>query len=452
MSLIDPEYELIDPCPDLHITFLQYNDQFFDGKLIACEVTWSKRMTKCAGLCQFQPRSGYCSIRLSEPLLKLRPRKDFVETLLHEMIHAYLFLTSRIMDRDGHGADFQFHMHRINKIAGTSISIYHSFHAEVRQYQQHWWRCDGRCKDMRPFFGWVKRSMNRAPGKNDLWWGNHQKICGGSFIKVKEPEKTKKKKSKKDDNVEDGKKPKTKRRKSPKKSPRKSPKKSPGKSPGKSPEKAVEERFPGIGQKLGGDPSVKQSRLITEFFPTLKTEKEPSSDTVDSTKSSNQKTGESGSSSGTVDFGKLPNLKTEKKEPSSTTVDSDPNDQGTIPLIQLEHDDFGWDDEDIIVLDFDDMVAINEMDTEPQPGCSKSDDGYTKPMKRKSDEERPGSSKMIKIEADNEIQILSSSSGISAVRNNTEMNLEMGFLVDCPACTKKFTMMEINDHLDVCAA
>jgi hypothetical protein len=30
---------------------------------------------------------------ISIPLLKLRPRKDLVETLLHEMIHAYLFVT-----------------------------------------------------------------------------------------------------------------------------------------------------------------------------------------------------------------------------------------------------------------------------------------------------------------------------------------------------------------------
>jgi hypothetical protein len=42
-------------------------------------------------------------IRLSVPLLKLRPRKDLVETLLHEMIHAYLFVTDGDDDHDGHG-------------------------------------------------------------------------------------------------------------------------------------------------------------------------------------------------------------------------------------------------------------------------------------------------------------------------------------------------------------
>uniref|UniRef100_A0A914Z166 SprT-like domain-containing protein n=1 Tax=Panagrolaimus superbus TaxID=310955 RepID=A0A914Z166_9BILA len=188
MNLIDPSYELIDPNPDLHASFIQFNDTFFYGALAGCEVSWSNRMTQCAGLCSFQPRSGYCSIRLSVPLLKLRPRKDFVETLLHEMIHAFLFLTSGNRDRDGHGPEFQSHMHRINGIAGTSITIFHSFHAEVAIYKQHWWRCQGRCQSMAPYYGWVKRTMNRAPSKNDTWWNQHEQNCGGKYIKVKEPE------------------------------------------------------------------------------------------------------------------------------------------------------------------------------------------------------------------------------------------------------------------------
>lgn len=67
----------------------------------------------------FVGRGGMCSITLSEPLLKLRPRKDLVETLLHEMIHAYLFVTHNNRDKDGHGPEFQKHMHRINADAGS---------------------------------------------------------------------------------------------------------------------------------------------------------------------------------------------------------------------------------------------------------------------------------------------------------------------------------------------
>lgn len=118
-SLIDPSWEIIDPTPDIHILFVAFNEQFFWNKLLTVCVSWSKRMTSCAGICSYQGRGGMCSITLSEPLLKLRPRKDLVETLLHEMIHAYLFVTDNNRDRDGHGPEFHKHMYRINKEAGA---------------------------------------------------------------------------------------------------------------------------------------------------------------------------------------------------------------------------------------------------------------------------------------------------------------------------------------------
>ncbi|VDN36562.1 unnamed protein product [Cylicostephanus goldi] len=139
-DLVDPALELSDPCPDIHMLFIDFNDRFFEGALSRCEVKWSPRMYSCAGVCSYEGRSGMCSVRLSLPLLKLRPRKDLVETLLHEMIHAFLFVTKRDRDRDGHGPDFQYHMNRINRIANTKITIYHSFHDEVNLYKTHVWR------------------------------------------------------------------------------------------------------------------------------------------------------------------------------------------------------------------------------------------------------------------------------------------------------------------------
>ena len=44
---------------------------------------------RCAGLCCYEGRGGLCSIRLSKPLLTLRPRKDLVETLLVNYEHEY---------------------------------------------------------------------------------------------------------------------------------------------------------------------------------------------------------------------------------------------------------------------------------------------------------------------------------------------------------------------------
>nr|XP_022916074.1 sprT-like domain-containing protein Spartan [Onthophagus taurus]XP_022916075.1 sprT-like domain-containing protein Spartan [Onthophagus taurus] len=190
-SLVDPSWELVDPTPNIHNLFVVFNERFFWNSLQMVCVSWSKRMTLCAGVCSYQGRRGLCHITLSEPLLKLRPRKDLVETLLHEMIHAYLFVTNNNRDRDGHGPEFHKHMHRINGEAGTNITVYHDFHDEVELYKQHWWKCNGPCQQQKPYFGVVKRAINRAPGPNDFWWSEHQSRCGGIFTKIHEPEKKK---------------------------------------------------------------------------------------------------------------------------------------------------------------------------------------------------------------------------------------------------------------------
>jgi len=44
-SLVDPSWETIDPTPDIHALFLQFNQTFFWRKLDAVEVLWSPRMT-----------------------------------------------------------------------------------------------------------------------------------------------------------------------------------------------------------------------------------------------------------------------------------------------------------------------------------------------------------------------------------------------------------------------
>ncbi|XP_072218727.1 DNA-dependent metalloprotease SPRTN [Leuresthes tenuis] len=188
LSIVDESWEMLDPSPDARAMFLEFNDMFFWGKLSGVEVKWSPRMTLCAGVCSYEGRGGLCSIRLSEPLLKLRPRKDLVQTLLHEMIHALLFVTQNNRDRDGHGPEFCKHMNRINKASGTNITIYHTFHDEVDVYRQHWWRCNGPCQSRKPYFGFVKRAMNRAPSSLDPWWEDHRRTCGGTYTKVKEPE------------------------------------------------------------------------------------------------------------------------------------------------------------------------------------------------------------------------------------------------------------------------
>ena len=194
-NVMSPDLELIDPTPDLWQTFNTFNENFFNSALVSVSVSWSSRMTLCAGTCSYRPRTGECTIRLSKPLLSLRPRHDFINTLLHEMIHAFLFVKRSNRDHDDHGPSFQAQMRRLNSTIGSKITIYHSFKDEVENYRTHWWRCQGKvCPSKPPFFGIVKRSMNRAPGPSDPWYAAHKASCGGTFIKIKEPEGYKQKK------------------------------------------------------------------------------------------------------------------------------------------------------------------------------------------------------------------------------------------------------------------
>lgn len=244
--VVDDALELSDPTPDIHALFLQFDRLYFRSRLANVEVRWSPRMTLCAGLCCYEGHGGLCSIRLSKPLLALRPRKDLVQTLLHEMIHAYLFVTNNNKDHDGHGPEFLEHMNRINKISGANVTIYHSFHDEVNSFRTHWWQCDGPCRQRSPYHGLVKRSMNRPPGPRDTWWDQHRSTCGGVFTKTKEPDAVKPGKRTKKKDLPAGKQTKT------------------------EPSRDIFVPFSGIGNRLvkeDGSPNIpRQRRTIDSYF------------------------------------------------------------------------------------------------------------------------------------------------------------------------------------------
>lgn len=133
---------LVEFLPDAQELFRIYNQKYFNNILIDVKLEWSEKMTRCAGICMLKP-SGNVIIRLSRPLLQLRPFSDTIDTLLHEMIHAYFFVKQGgSIDRDGHGPDFCAFMDQINGREGTHITVYHSFHDEVDHYKKHIWRCN----------------------------------------------------------------------------------------------------------------------------------------------------------------------------------------------------------------------------------------------------------------------------------------------------------------------
>ena len=46
LKIIDERWELIDPTPDIHQLFNQFNHEFFYEKLSSVFVEWSQRMTR----------------------------------------------------------------------------------------------------------------------------------------------------------------------------------------------------------------------------------------------------------------------------------------------------------------------------------------------------------------------------------------------------------------------
>lgn len=115
----------------------QYNALFFQGMLKGVRVCWSRRMTISAGICHYIAKGQYTAItiKLSEPLLKFRPHYDLQAVLLHEMIHAYLFVKGIIEDVQ-HGPYFRREMERVSRESGIKVTIYHSFNEEVAYYRQ----------------------------------------------------------------------------------------------------------------------------------------------------------------------------------------------------------------------------------------------------------------------------------------------------------------------------
>ncbi|KAF8469650.1 SprT-like family-domain-containing protein [Kalaharituber pfeilii] len=190
---------------DIQKAFQAYDVLYFTGALTGkVDVGWSARMTLCAGICEPRtfrsdgkrstwPEGINVRVKLSEAILKFRPSVDVLNTLLHEMIHAYLLVVSgthvRRDDPSGHGFGFLSLANAINKHSQNfySITVYHNFQDEVDHYRTHMWQCTGPCTAKPPFFGLVKRAMNRPPGPSDSWFQQHQETCGGDFVKIAGP-------------------------------------------------------------------------------------------------------------------------------------------------------------------------------------------------------------------------------------------------------------------------
>lgn len=183
-SIIDPQLDVLDPNPDIAKLYADFDERFFDGFMAShpIKLGWANNMTRTAGMFYSNRKRTGPAIRLSACLLKLLPRKEMVETLLHEMIHAYLFF-SKCPKGTGHNGVFKAHMRRINEQAGTNVTVYHSFHAEVRLLKKYQWQCSGeKCRRTYPYRGYISLPTRRKPNRFDYCFRLHESMaCEGQF-------------------------------------------------------------------------------------------------------------------------------------------------------------------------------------------------------------------------------------------------------------------------------
>lgn len=190
-----------DPFPDVHDLFAHYNSLYFDDALGHCIVYWTgSRSTRCPGMCHYLD-GGFCEIRLSEPLLKDRSATDLKNILLHEMIHAFLYVRSKLRDHSYHGPSFKAMANAINNgfktdpqkpSGGYNIILSHDFTKEVDGYRVQHWICES-CGDMingpgKPSAKDCSRTRGHEKSCSNLscHWHRHRMRCSGRYIKTNE--------------------------------------------------------------------------------------------------------------------------------------------------------------------------------------------------------------------------------------------------------------------------
>lgn len=166
-------YKNLNPQTQLQELFNELDKIYFDSLFskYKVELKWSTNMTTSAGKCAYKPAHKLLLIRLSKPILELRPNCDSVTTLLHEMIHGYTFVKNLKVD---HGPNFKSYAKKIKEKGGYEITTRHNFIKEVEQSNIYFWKCN-RCKLV------IGRSTKRKPAfKHTLI----NKICPGIFIQI----------------------------------------------------------------------------------------------------------------------------------------------------------------------------------------------------------------------------------------------------------------------------
>ncbi|CAD6225033.1 unnamed protein product [Miscanthus lutarioriparius] len=200
------EADLADPIPDVGDLFHHYDGLYFRGALAAAGFTaqWrsssSPPLSRSFGSCTFSKQQN--TITLSESFLKYRSCTDRKNALLHEMIHAIIYVKHHRKDRH-HGPAFRAWMEAINSCCvqdrqrpdgGYNITTRHDFiPEEPLSFKGMVWKCRS-CGDT------LLRAINQGPPsdacciENDdisascgnmlCYWHNHKDDCSGTYEKT----------------------------------------------------------------------------------------------------------------------------------------------------------------------------------------------------------------------------------------------------------------------------
>lgn len=138
------------PAEALQAIWQEFNASYFQRRLPAIEIQWSRRLTASAGLfvSQTGPRDARVLleerhgkgrvIRLSVPLLRGRSLTDIRSILAHEMIHQWQFDVKKWCP--SHGREFRRLMAMMNA-DGVGVTIYHTLAGDVAVVAKFTWRC-----------------------------------------------------------------------------------------------------------------------------------------------------------------------------------------------------------------------------------------------------------------------------------------------------------------------
>uniref|UniRef100_A0A0E0ES15 SprT-like domain-containing protein n=1 Tax=Oryza meridionalis TaxID=40149 RepID=A0A0E0ES15_9ORYZ len=201
----DPDLE--DPNPDVGELFSHYDGLYFRGALAGAgfSVQWSSppsRMAGSFGSCTFGKPDN--TITLSETVLKYRSSIDMKNALLHQMIHAILFVKHHRKDCRGHGPIFRAWMTAINTCSiddhqrppdGYNITTRHDFSPDksTRSLSGFLWKCEycGNTLVRATNIGapsdacCIENVDNCSTCGNMLChWHNHKMNCGGTYTKM----------------------------------------------------------------------------------------------------------------------------------------------------------------------------------------------------------------------------------------------------------------------------